>query len=108
VLITPRDIFPPATPTDLEVAVVPSSPQTPASAELSWGIGTEEDLAGYFVYRNDSEATPGVRVNPEILPSPAFRDISVEPGKRYYYRVSALDRSGNESPMSAAVVADIP
>jgi hypothetical protein len=108
VLITPRDIFPPATPTDLEVAVVPSSPQTPASAELSWGISTEEDLAGYFVYRNDSEATPGVRINPEILPSPAFRDISVEPGKRYYYRVSALDRSGNESPMSAAVVADIP
>jgi len=42
------------------------------------------------------------------LPSPAFRDISVQSGKRYYYRVSALDRAGNESPMSSAVVADVP
>jgi hypothetical protein len=108
VLITPRDIFPPAAPTGLEVAVIPASPQTPAFAELSWGISTEEDLAGYFVYRSDRENNPGVRVNPEILASPAFRDISVEAGKRYYYRVSALDRAGNESPMSAAVVADIP
>jgi hypothetical protein len=108
VLITPRDIFPPATPTGLETAVIPASPQSPAFVELSWSISTEEDLTGYFVYRSDSGATPGVRINPEILPSPAFRDISVEPGKRYYYRVSAFDRSGNESPMSSAVVADVP
>jgi len=107
-LVTPRDIFPPATPTGLEIAVIPASPQTPAYAELSWDIGTEEDLAGYFVYRSDSEDTPGVRIDPEILPSPAFRDISVEPGKRYYYQVSALDRAGNESPMSSGVVANIP
>jgi hypothetical protein len=108
VLIVPRDIFPPATPTGLEIALIPASLQTPTIAELSWSISTEEDLAGYFVYRSDSEAAVGVRINPEILPSPAFRDISVEPGKRYYYRVSALDRAGNESPMSAAVIADIP
>ena len=107
-LIIPRDIFPPAMPTGLEIAVIPASPQIPAFVELSWGISTEEDLAGYFVYRSDREDTPGVRINPEILPSPAFRDISVEPGKRYYYRVAALDRAGNESPMSSAAAADIP
>ena len=108
VFLTPRDIFPPATPTGLEIAVIPASPQTPAYAELSWGIGTEEDLAGYFVYRSDREDVPGMRINPEILASPAYRDISVQPGKRYYYRVSALDRAGNESPMSSPVAADIP
>jgi hypothetical protein len=107
-LVTPRDIFPPATPTGLEIAVIPASPQVPAYVELSWAISTEEDLAGYFVYRSDREGAPGERVNAEILPSPAFRDISVQPGKRYYYRVSALDRAGNESPMSSAVVADVP
>ena len=108
VFMTPRDIFPPATPTGLELAVIPASPRTPAYVDLSWGIGTDEDLAGYFVYRSEREDTPGTRIDPEILPSPAFRDISVEPGKRYYYRVSALDRAGNESPISSAVAADIP
>ncbi len=107
-LVTPRDIFPPATPTGLEIAVIPASQQVPAFVELSWAISTEEDLAGYFVYRSDREDTPGDRINVDILPSPAFRDISVQPGKRYYYRVSALDRAGNESPMSSAVVADVP
>jgi hypothetical protein len=106
--ITPRDIFPPATPTGLEIAVLPASQQGPASVELSWAISAEQDLAGYFVYRSDREDTPGERINVEILPSPAFRDISVQPGKRYYYRVSALDRAGNESPMSSAVAADVP
>jgi len=107
-LITPRDTFPPATPTGLEIAVLPASQQVPAYVELSWAISTEEDLAGYFLYRSDREDTPGDRINPEMLPGPAFRDISVQPGKRYYYRVSALDRAGNESPMSSAVVADVP
>jgi len=107
-LITPRDIFPPATPTGVEIAAIPASQQVPAYVDLSWAISTEEDLAGYFVYRSDREDTPGERINAEILPSPAFRDISVQPGKRYYYRVSALDRAGNESPMSSAVVADVP
>jgi len=107
-LITPRDIFPPATPTGLEIAVISASPQVPTYVELSWAISMEEDLAGYFVYRSDREDTPGERVDAEILPSPAFRDISVQSGKRYYYRVSALDRAGNESPMSSAVVADVP
>jgi hypothetical protein len=107
-LVTPRDIFPPATPTGLEIAVIPASQQVPAYVEVSWAISPEEDLAGYFVYRSDREDTPGARINVDILPSPAFRDISVQPGKRYYYRVSALDRAGNESPMSSAVVADVP
>jgi hypothetical protein len=107
-VIAARDIFPPATPTGLEIAVIPASQQVSAYVELSWAISTEEDLAGYFVYRSDRENAPGERINAEILPSPAFRDLSVQPGKRYYYHVSALDRAGNESPMSSAVAADVP
>jgi len=107
-LLTPRDIFPPATPTGLEIAVVLATPQTPAYVELSWVISPEGDLAGYSVYRSESEDAPGERVSTETLSSPTFRDISVVPGKRYYYRVSALDRAGNESPKSSAVAADVP
>jgi hypothetical protein len=108
VSVTPRDIFPPAAPTGLEAAIIPATSEASAYIELSWAISPEKDLAGYFVYRSDREDTDGQRMNPEILPSPTFRDISVLPGKRYYYRVSAVDRAGNESPKSPAVQADVP
>jgi len=108
VIVTARDVFPPAAPTGLEIAIVPATPQAPAYVELSWAISPEGDLAGYSVYRSDAEDAPGERVSTEILPSPTFRDISVQRGRRYYYRVTALDRAGNESPKSSAVAADIP
>ncbi len=107
-VVTPRDIFPPATPTGLEIAVVLATPQSPAYVELSWAISPEGDLSGYSVYRGESEDTPGERISTETLSSPTFRDISVVSGKRYYYRVSAMDRAGNESPPSFAVAADVP
>jgi hypothetical protein len=106
--VTPRDIFPPAIPTNVEITVVPATPQAPTYVELSWAISPEGDLAGYSVYRSEAENAPGERVSTDVLPSPTFRDISVVPGKRYYYRVSALDRAGNESPKSSAVVAEVP
>jgi hypothetical protein len=108
VFVTPRDIFPPAAPANLEITIVPATQQAPAYVELSWAINPEGDLAGYSVYRSDAEDAPGGRVSTEILPSPTFRDISVLPGRPYYYRVSALDRAGNESPKSSAVQADVP
>ena len=107
-VVTPRDVFPPAAPTGLEITVVPATPQAAAYVELSWAISPEGDLAGYFVYRSEAEDAPGERVSTEILPSPTFRDMSVLPGRRYYYRVSAVDRAGNESPKSAAVQANVP
>jgi hypothetical protein len=107
-IVTPRDVFPPTAPTNLEITIVPATPQAPAYVELSWAISPEGDLAGYSVYRSEGEDSPGERVSTDILPSPTFRDISVMPGRRYYYRVSALDRAGNESPKSSAVAADVP
>ena len=107
-VVTPHDVFPPAAPTNLEITIFPATNQAPAYIELSWAISSEGDLAGYSVYRSEGEDLPGERVSTEILPSPTFRDISVLPGRRYYYRVSALDRAGNESPKSSAVVAEVP
>jgi len=107
-LIAARDIFPPAAPVGLEAAIVPATPQAPAHVELSWAISPEGDLAGYHVYRSGRDDTPGERIDREILPSPTFRDISVAPGRRYFYRVSAVDRAGNESPLSSTVQAEVP
>lgn len=107
-LVSPRDVFPPAAPTGLEVSVIPATGQVSAYVELSWAISPEGDLGSYFVYRGNLEDTPGQRISTETLLSPTFRDNSVLPGNRYYYQVSAVDRSGNESPKSSAVQADVP
>ena len=107
-MVTPRDIFPPAAPLALETAIMPATPQGAAYIELSWAISPEMDLAGYRVYRSDREDARGELLNTELLPSPSFRDMSVMPGRRYFYRVSAVDRAGNESPTGLAVPADVP
>lgn len=105
---TPRDTFPPAAPQGLEAAIVSATPQARAYVELSWAISTEGDLAGYHVYRSDRDDTTGERIDREILPSPTFHDISVASGRRYFYRVSAFDRAGNESPLSSRVQVEVP
>jgi len=101
--VTFKDIFPPAAPQGLVVVAVPAQGETPAHLELSWAINPETDLAGYNVYRSEQEGAPGTRVTSVLLQSPAFRDMNVQPGRRYFYSVTAVARSGNESALSAAV-----
>jgi len=108
VVVTPRDVFPPAPPGNVVIAVVPAQASQPAYVELSWGLGTEPDLAGYHVYRSDREELRGERLNPDLLLMPAFRDISVQPGRRYFYTVTAVDRAGNESLASSVVSEAVP
>src|ERR1700683_3436924 len=108
VSVTAADVFPPATPAGLVETAVPATNQEPAHVELSWSISPETDLAGYWVYRSEDAGTLGQRLNTQPLLSPAFRDMTAVNGKRYFYRVSAMDRSGNESPLTSPVSAEIP
>jgi hypothetical protein len=106
-IVSPRDTFPPAIPQNLTAAVL--SGATPGSllVDLSWSINLETDLAGYRVYRSEQQDTRGVLITPDLLLAPAYRDTSVEPGHRYWYSVTALDRAGNESEASTFVVVDV-
>ncbi len=105
-VVAARDTFPPAAPQELVVVYVPAGEPPAAQAELSWSMNTEGDLAGYRVYRSEKEGTPGLVLTPEMLSTPAFRDISIAAGHRYWYRVTAVDRSGNESLPSAPAALD--
>ncbi len=107
-IITPRDTFPPAPPQGLIAVLVPAQGNVPAHIELSWAISPETDLAGYDVYRTEQVGAPPTRLNTELLLTPAFRDMNVQPGHVYSYTVTAVDSSGNESASSAAVSGDVP
>ncbi|HEY6442289.1 MAG TPA: hypothetical protein VIY66_03000 [Candidatus Acidoferrales bacterium] len=107
-IITPRDTFPPAAPQELIAVLVPAQDNVPAHIELSWAISPETDLAGYNVYRTEQAGVPPTRLNTELLLTPAFRDMNVQSGHVYFYTVTAVDSSGNESASSAAVSGDVP
>lgn len=105
-IINPRDTFPPAPPQNVVAAEIPAADGS-NSVDLSWSINLETDLAGYRVYRSEQQGERGTPLNSELLLSPAYRDISVQPAHRYWYAVTAVDRAGNESEPSEAVLADL-
>jgi hypothetical protein len=106
-VVTPRDVFPPAAPLGLVVVLVPAQGDAPAHLELSWAISPETDVVGYNVYRTEQAGVPGTRLDKELLLTPAFRDMNVLPGRRYFYAVTAVDRSGVESPLSEVVAGGV-
>lgn len=108
VTIAMHDVFPPSVPTGLVLVPVPAQNEAPAHLDLSWNLNSETDVAGYNVYRSEQESTSGARLNSQLLPTPVFSDMSAVAGRRYFYRVTAVDRSGNESKTSAAVSGEIP
>jgi hypothetical protein len=106
-IVAPRDTFAPAAPQNLVAAVLSGTTPGSVLVDLSWSINLETDLAGYRVYRSEQQDAKGVGITPELLLAPAYRDTSVEPGHRYWYSVTAVDRTGNESEAGTAVAVDI-
>jgi len=108
-ILKPTDTFPPSTPQGVVAASVENPETTPPSQEidLSWSINTEQDLAGYRVYRSETQGQRGSLVTQDLLLSPAYRDTSLASGHQYWYSVTAVDLAGNESAASPQVAADV-
>jgi hypothetical protein len=106
-LVTLRDTFPPAAPQAISAAVLPGETDNAPVVDLSWSINVEPDFAGYRVYRSEQPDTKGQLLTTELLPTPAYRDTSVLPARRYWYVVTALDRAGNESAPSPPALVEI-
>ena len=94
--ITPRDIFPPGSPTGL------TGIYADGAVELIWNANLERDLAGYNVYRREGNQ-PFQKLTKQLLRTPILRDTTVEPNRTYSYYVTAVDLSGNESQASKTV-----
>jgi hypothetical protein len=95
-----HDTFPPQAPTGL-VLVPGGGFGESRSIDLAWDANLETDMLGYNVYR--SEGAGFVRLNAELVQAPAYRDMQVQPGHTYTYRVTAVDRRHNESVPGAEV-----
>jgi hypothetical protein len=100
-----HDVFPPAVPSGLQ-AVFSGAGQQPF-IDLIWAPDTDADLAGYNVFRHEAGAEP-VKINAELVKTPAFRDMNVASGKTYFYSVSAVDVRGNESARSQEASETVP
>ena len=105
VRVVAYDTFPPATPTGLQAVF--SGPGQKPFIDLIWTGNSESDLAGYNVYRRDVGSEP-VKINTELVKTPAFRDGDVVPGHDYFYSISAVDARGNESPRSEEAGESVP
>jgi hypothetical protein len=99
------DVFPPSVPSGLQA--VYSGPGQKVFVDLVWAPVSDVDLDGYNVYRRE-EGTDPVKVNTELVKTPAYRDGSVVSGKNYLYSVSAVDVRGNESARSEEAGESVP
>jgi len=91
VMVPVGDVTPPSPPSNF------TANASGSDAILDWDANTEDDLAGY----NLSMEVAGEwrKLNAALLPAPGFTDPSLLNGV-YTYRVTAVDKVGNESDPS--------
>jgi len=88
---------PPAAPIDLTATLDDSA------IILNWPDSVESDLASYHVYRSTSAGSYGTPL--ANVTSSNYTDTNVNVGTTYYYTVTALDDTAQESASSNEVVA---
>jgi len=87
------DNEPPAAPTGLRVVT-----STESSITFAWNANTEEDLLGYFIYKD------GKRINFYPVSETTYTVDDLILGETSRYTISAVDNAGNESAKSKEVV----
>ncbi len=95
----PADSSPPAAPSGV------SATGGDIIVSLNWNDNSEVDINGYNVYRSTTSGGPYTRQNGAPLSSSDFNDTNVTNGTMYYYVVTAVDTSLNESANSSQVSA---
>jgi len=91
-----------ATPTDPPPAVPTTLVANPGDKQVSlgWDDNTEDDLAGYNVYRSTDSGgspTPYTKINGSLVAASDYTDTGLTGGVTYYYVVKAVDLASNES-----------
>jgi len=92
----PVDNKPPALPQNLNVE------SGDGVVAMSWNMSLELDVDGYFVYRSVGLDKEFMKLNSKLVAVniPIYFDSTISNGVQYFYAVSAIDKSGNESERS--------
>jgi hypothetical protein len=77
------------------------------SASLSWSASTST-VIGYYVYSGTTSGGPYAKLNSTPIVTLSYTDTTVQAGKTYYYVVTSVDSSNNESAFSNQSAAAIP
>jgi len=94
------DIYAPAVPSGLTAQIGPDA------IDLAWQRNTESDLQGYYLYRSVNIG-PFQRLG-DLITLPTYTDHAVEHGKSYGYKVSAIDKKGNQSELASPTEVQFP
>jgi len=94
--VVPHDNVAPALPTNL------AATKSNGAAALTWTAPADADKAGYNVYRSTDNATY-TKINGALVTATTYADSGLTNGTLYYYKVTSVDTSANESAMTAAV-----
>jgi hypothetical protein len=70
---------------------------------IYWQANTEPDLDSYRVYRSTADGEADTLAYVDNLTNERLIDVAVDIGTTYFYRVTAIDKGGWESPQSAIV-----
>lgn len=81
---------------------------TQHSVALNWNASTGPGVVGYNVFRGSVSGGPYSQINSALEASTAYTDNSVAAGQTYYYVVTAVDGSDNQSGYSNPAQAVIP
>lgn len=103
--ILPKDTFAPNAPSAVTIAASPNT------ISIFFATNTENDIAGYRVYRSldaNQPKTDWTLLTPQLLSTNTFQDANVESGKTYYYYLTAVDKFGNVSSSSEVVSETVP
>jgi hypothetical protein len=85
---------------------IPAAPLTlvatssPGAIQLDWNPSSEGDLLGYNVYRSPTSGSGYTLLTGSPVATPSYSDASPAPQAYYYYVVTAVDSSLNESGFS--------
>jgi len=65
-------------------------------------------VAGYYVYRSTTSGSGYAKLNSTPDSATTYTDSTVQSGTTYYYVVTAVDSSGDESAYSNQSMATVP
>ncbi len=80
---------------------------TSHSVNLSWGASTSS-VTGYNIYRSTINGSGYSKINSALVATLSFEDDGVQAGTTYYYVVTAVNSSGEESADSNQATAVVP